>query len=84
MEIEGALDEHLLVLHVVRIREATLDRTHRLAGLVIIEPDALGAELGIDDVDLLTLADRLVRALRLASAAVDAVCGDVGRHEPVL
>ena len=74
----------VLVLDVVRIWQAALDRTDRLASLVIVETDALGAELGIDDVDLLTLADGFVRTLRLASAAVDAVCGDVGRHGCVL
>jgi hypothetical protein len=84
MEIERALDERLLVLDVIRIRQTALDGTHRLASLVVVEADALRAELGIDDVDLLALADGLVRTLGLASAAVDAVCGDVGRHACVL
>src|SRR5204863_8006368 len=80
METRSALDEHLLVFDVVRIGQATLHRADRLTRLVIVEADALGAELRIDDVDLLALADRLVRAFGLASAAVDAVCGDMGRH----
>ena len=55
------------------IGQAALDRAHGLAGLVVVEADALGAELGVDHVDLVALADRLVRALGLARAAVDAI-----------
>src|SRR5262249_11905683 len=72
--------ELLFFFDVVRIRQAALNRADRLAGLVIVEPDALGAEFGVDDVDFFALADRLVRALGLARAAVDAVGSDVGRH----
>src|SRR6185503_600723 len=57
-----------------------LDRTHGLAGFVIVEADALGAELRIDHIDVFALADRLVGALGLAGAAVDALFGDVSRH----
>ena len=42
-------------------------------------PDG-GLLLGVDDVDLVALADRLVGALGLARPAVDAFLGDVGRH----
>src|SRR6185437_840270 len=76
----GARDERLLGLLVVRIREAALDGADRLAGLVIVKSHALGAELRIDDVDVVALADRLVRALGLASPAVDAFFGDVSGH----
>ena len=55
-----------------------------MAGLVIVETDALGAQLGIDDVNLVAFADGFVWTLGLASAAVDAVCGDKSRHKPYL
>jgi hypothetical protein len=47
---------------------------------VVIEAHALGAKVGVDHVDFVAFADRLVRTLRLASAAVYAVLGDVGGH----
>ena len=65
------------LLAMVRIGNAALDRAYRLAGLVVVEPDALGAELGVDDVNLVTLADGFVGALGLAGPAVDAVGRDV-------
>src|SRR5262249_12337287 len=80
MERLGARDQRLLGLLVVRIGEAALDGANRLAGLVIVKSHALGAELRIDDVDVVALADRLVGALGLASPAVDAFVGDVSGH----
>src|SRR5262249_58565306 len=68
----------------LRVREAAFDGAHSLAGFVVIEADALGAEVGVDDVDFVPLADGLVRALRLARATVDAIFGDVSRHGLVL
>src|SRR5690606_41982152 len=56
------------------------DRTHGLASLVLVEPDALGAQIGIDHIDLFALGDGLVGALGLASATVDALFGDMGGH----
>src|SRR4051812_23133139 len=73
VELEGALEKGVLFFADLGVREATLDRADCLAGLVVIEPDALGAQLGIDHVDLVAFADRLIRALGLARAAVDAV-----------
>src|SRR5581483_11596659 len=71
-------------------------RTDRRAGLVVVEPDALGALLGHDVEDLVrdrgplrpveripldaALVDRRVRALGLAGAAVDALVGDHRGH----
>jgi len=80
MQGDGAIDQHLLGLDVLGIWKAALDGAHRLTGLVIIEADALGAQVGIDDVDLVTLGDGVVRALGLAGAAVDAIVSDEGRH----
>ena len=46
--------------------------------------DALGALLGVDDVDVVTGADGLVWALGLACAAVDALFNDLHRHRNIL
>src|SRR6185312_16861379 len=80
VQLQRALDQHGLVLTMLRVGQAALYRADRLTGFVIVETHALRAELRVDDVDLVPFADRLVRALRLASAAVDAVRGDVGAH----
>src|SRR6185369_10695860 len=69
-----------LGLAVVRVGDAAVDRAHGGARLLPVEPDALGAERGVDDVDVLTLRDRAVRALGLAGAAVDALLGDDRGH----
>src|SRR5690606_25680972 len=52
---------------------------HRALRLVEVA-DAFGAAGGIDDVDLLALADRMVRARGLADVAVDAEFVDPERH----
>src|SRR5262245_49674461 len=80
MELDGPRDEDFLGLDDLGVREAALQGADGLAGFVIVEADALGAELRIDDVDLVALADRLVRTLGLAGAAVDAVFRDVRCH----
>jgi hypothetical protein len=65
---------------VVRVWYATLNRAHRLACLVIEEPDALTASGGVDNVLAIALADSVVGTFGLASAAVDAFVGNVGSH----
>ncbi len=67
-------------LFVLRVRQAALHRTNGLAGFVVMEPNTLGAEIGIDDVNVLALADCLVWAFGLASAAVDAFVGNESSH----
>jgi hypothetical protein len=57
------------------IHRANLDT---LGGLVV--PHALRAELGIDHIDLIALANGAVGALGLAHIAVDAFVSDVKRH----
>lgn len=73
MEAKGALDQHGLLLDVLRIRQAALDRADGLAGLMVVKANALRTELRIDHVDLVAFADRFVRALGLACSAVDAI-----------
>lgn len=41
---------------------------------------ALDAEFGVDNIDVVSLTDRLDRALGLASATGDALIGDLHRH----
>src|ERR1017187_1720988 len=62
------------------IRQAAFDRANRLTSFMVVKANALGAKLGVNDVNLVTFADRFIRALGLASAAVDAVCRDVRGH----
>src|SRR5205085_7774871 len=81
MDLLRAREEGLFALGNVRIGDAAVHRADRRAGFLVVEADALGAEHGIDDEDVLALADGLVGALRLASAAVDALLGDHRRHE---
>ena len=80
VQAHRALKKVVLDFQVLRVREAALDGANGLARLVVVEADALGTKLRIDDVDFLALADRLVRAFGLASAAVDAVGRDVRGH----
>ena len=57
----------------------TINRTHLIAGRFIIKAHALSAQVGIDDVGFLpflVVADRIVRAFRLADVAVDTIGGD--------
>ena len=80
MEPHRAVEEFFFNLDVFRVRQATLHGAHRLAGLVVVKPDALRAQLGVDKVDFFALADCLVGAFGLASAAIDAVGRDVRGH----
>src|SRR5262245_23938163 len=77
-------EELVLGLAVVRVGHAAVDRADLGALLLGVEADALGAQAWVDDEGLLALADGLVRALRLAHAAVDAFLGDHGRHGGLL
>ena len=80
VKAQSPFEQQGLFFGALRIGQATLDRADGLAGLVIVEPDALSAELWIDDVDVVAFADGFVGALGFASAAVDAVRRDVRRH----
>jgi hypothetical protein len=80
MKKEGAVKEETLLFSVAGIGKAAFDRADRLTSFARVKAHALGATLGIDHVDIVTLADCLVGALRLALAAIDAHICDVGRH----
>ena len=80
VELEGAVGEFFFRFHVFGIREAALHRAHGLTGFLLVEADALRAQVGVDDVDVVPLGDGVVRALGLAGSAVDAVVGDTCGH----
>src|SRR5512137_2377186 len=60
--------------------DAAVNRAHLDALRRIVGADALGALHGVNHVNRIALADRLVRALGLARAAADAVVLDHHRH----
>ena len=96
MQHAGPIEQQLVRLGDVGVRHAAIDRADGRAGLVIVEPDALGALFRHDVEDVVrdgcvhgavgrlpfdaALVDGGVGALRLAGAAVDALAGDHRRH----
>jgi hypothetical protein len=95
MQLAGALNQYLLGLEIVGVRDTAIHRTHRRAGLMIIEAHALGALGRHDIVDVLGQRrasdavelprhaagiNRGIRALGLASSAVDALARDCRCH----
>src|SRR5574338_686199 len=67
-------------LAAVGIERDAVDRADLPALRLVEVPDAFGASIGVDDVDLGTHRNGPVRALRLADVAVDALVGDDQRH----
>src|SRR3990172_942617 len=99
MQLLGARDENLFRLRAVGIRNAHVDGTDGRTRFVIVKPHALRALLRHDIEDVLcqggmrhaiqlpghpALVNGGIRALRLASAAVDALGGDYRGHCPRL
>ena len=64
----------------IRVRHTTLDWAHGLAGLIAMKADTFGTQFWIDDKSLITLGDRLIRALRLTGSTVDAFVSDISGH----
>ena len=62
VELQRALEQDRLGLGPIGIGEAALDRADGLTRFMIVEADALGAEIGVDDVDIVPFADGIVRA----------------------
>ena len=81
MKANCTLRERGFAFHIARIGKTTLDRADRLACLVIIETDALCTEVRVDDVNVRTFADCLVRALGFTSPTVDAIRRDKSCHK---
>ncbi len=80
MKLKGSGQQIRLGFHSTGIGQAALHWAHCLACLLIVEPHALGAEFGIDDVRVIPLGNGLVGAFGLAGAAADAVVGDMDGH----
>jgi hypothetical protein len=76
-------EKHLARLDVIGIEGDAIDRADFLALGLVEVAHALGAARGIDHVELDAHGDRLVRALRLAHVAVDALVGDLEGHGPI-
>jgi len=76
----GTGDQHLFGLDIIRIGHAHIDRANRSARFVIMKPDAFGAELWIDHVNRITLADCVIWAFGLTCAAINAIAGNHRCH----
>src|SRR5262245_5968377 len=81
MDRSGARDQHLFRFDIVRVSDADVDRAHRSTGFVVVEADALRAQLRVDNIDRVALRNRIVRTLGFAGAAVDAITGNHRCHE---
>ena len=68
------------VLAALGVGDAALDGADGVAGFVVVEADALGAQVGVDDVHRLAFAYCLVGALWLTGATVDAFLRDGRCH----
>jgi hypothetical protein len=73
-------DQHLFGLDIVRIGHAHIDRANRSARFVVMKSNAFGAQLWIDHVNRITLADCVIWAFRLARAAINAIAGNHRCH----
>jgi len=58
------------------IERDAVDWANLLALWLVVMADAFGTEGRIDHIDLLTLRDGVIRALRLANITVDAFIGN--------
>src|SRR5690606_30726099 len=70
----------VLALDVVFVERDAVHRAHLLTLGFVVVADAFGAQVGVDDVDLLALGDGAVGAFGFADVAVDAVVGDFQGH----
>jgi hypothetical protein len=61
---------------VLRIEWDTVNRAYLLALWFIVVPYAFGAEVWINHIDLVALADGTIRALRFANVAIDTFIGN--------
>jgi len=82
MEPSGAIEESALLLFAIGVWQACVGGTHVGALLFLVEANAFGAALGIDDVQLLARTNGVVGTGRFTEAAVDAVVDDECRHGP--
>jgi hypothetical protein len=74
-------DQNLFGFDVVRIGDAAIDGADRRTGFVIVETHTFRTQERVDDIDRISLPNGIVRALRLARPAVDAIAGNRRRHE---
>jgi hypothetical protein len=65
----------------VRVRDTTVYRTNLGTLGAFIETNTLGALLGVDNVDCLSLADCVIGALRFTSPTANAILRNLIRHK---
>jgi len=80
----GSLEEGLLALVALGIRNATIHGTDCSALFFFVEAHALAAQRGIDHEGRLSLGDGFVRAFGLANPAVDTLVRDHRCHSPTI
>jgi hypothetical protein len=82
MQLFFLREKLLFGLFVCRIRNtAIVDRAYLGALWLVVKPHALVTLVGIDDVNIISLSDRLVGALGLTGSAVNALLVDQQRHQ---
>ncbi|MNF73040.1 hypothetical protein D3C84_550320 [compost metagenome] len=79
-ELQVLVHQLILAFDMGFIQGDAVDGADLLALRLVVVADALGAEVGIDHVDLLALGNGAVWALGFADVAVDAVVGDLEGH----
>jgi hypothetical protein len=80
MKLEGSREQIALGFRTVWVWDTNVNWAHVGTRRDLIEPDALGAEIGIDLVDAVPQADGRIGACRHTGVAGDALLGDQDRH----
>jgi hypothetical protein len=81
MQCASACNQRFFGFDVIWIGYTAVHRANGGTSLIIMEADALGAKQRVDDKDRFTLRNRVIRALGLTRAAVDALVGNHRCHE---
>src|ERR687895_1934206 len=80
-ERSSAYNQRFFRFDVIRVSYAAIYRANGGAGLEIMKANAFSAKLRIDDKDSFTLRNRIVGALGLACAAIDALVSNDRSHD---
>jgi dihydroorotate dehydrogenase len=65
---------------VLGVGKAALNRANSLTGFLLVKSYTFRAELGVNEIGVVTLGDGFVGAFGFTSAAVDAVGRNIGCH----
>lgn len=80
MKFQGALEQSRLRLDTIGVRNAAFNGAHGLTGFLFMKADAFGAKFGVDYVNVVAFRDGFVRALGLASTAINAILSNFCGH----